>query len=92
MNLRQSQGAAWGGMLLMVVVIVVAICTGVVASIWEYSTIFLAFMAVFCHLASVLLVRMSKAAAVKLDRAAFVFGILAVVALIVVFILDWCAF
>lgn len=83
---------AWGGMILMVFVIIIAVCTHVVSSLWEYSVLFLAFMAVFCHLAALMLAKMSRAAARKLDIAACVFGFLAIIALIVVFILNWCAF
>lgn len=79
-------------MILMVVIIIVSVATHVVSTIWEYSVVFLAFMAVFCHLAALLLVKMSGNAAKKLDVAAFIFGVLAVIALIVVFILNWCAF
>lgn len=75
----------------MVVVIIVVICTHVVSSIWEYSVIFFAFMAVFCHLMSIMLVKMSPSACRKLDFIAGIFGILAVAALIVVFILDFIA-
>lgn len=92
MNIRQSKATAWTAMILMVVVIIVAICTRVVSSIWEYSVIFLAFMAIFCHLASLILAKMSLAAARKLETSAFVFGLLAIVALIVVFILNFCVF
>lgn len=92
MNLRKSTLLAWSAMILMVVVIIVAVATRVVSSIWEYSTLFLAFMAVFCHLAALLLARMSGAAARKLDYAALIFGILAVIALIVVFILNFIVF
>ena len=90
--MRKSTTLAWGAMLLMVAVIIIAICTRVVSSIWEYSMLFLAFMAVFCHLAALLLYKMSAAASKKLDVASMIFGFLAVVALIVVFILDWNAF
>ena len=92
MNLRESKALAWGAMILMVFVIIIAMCMRVVSSIWEYSTLFLAFMAIFCHLAAVLIIRMSAAASRKLDVAAMVFGGLAVLALVVVFILDWCEF
>lgn len=92
MNLRQSTAVAWGAMLLMVTVIIVAVCTRVVSSIWEYTPLFFAFMAIFSHLASLMLSRMSSSASRKLDIAALVFGVLAAIALIVVFILDWCAF
>lgn len=89
MSLRASKAAGWSAMILMVIVIIVAICTHVVSSIWEYITIFLGFMSVFCHLMSLLLIGMSRSASRKLDVSAGIFGILAVVALIVVFILDW---
>ncbi|MCH5216978.1 MAG: hypothetical protein J1F07_00265 [Muribaculaceae bacterium] len=92
MSLRESKSMAWGAFLLVIILIIVAICTRVVSSIWEYSTIFLAFMAVFCHLAALLLAGMSKAAGKKLDMAALVFGVLAIIALIVVFILNFCEF
>lgn len=74
---------------MIIVVIIVAIVTNVVSSVWEYSTIFLAFMAIFCHLMSLLLLKMSSSASRKLGVCAMIFGLLAVVALIVVFILDW---
>ena len=79
-------------MILVLVVIIVAMCVGLIGSIWEYITIFLFFMAAFCHLAAVLLARTSAAASRKLDVVAMVFAVLAIVALIVVFILNWCDF
>lgn len=79
-------------MILIVVVIIVAVSTRIVSSIWEYSTLFFAFMAVFCHLASLMLSGMSKAAGKKLDAAALVFAVLGIIALIVVFILDFIVF
>ena len=90
--MRQSRILAWGAFVLMIAVIIIAMCTRVVTSAWEYSMLFLAFMAVFCHLASLLLMKMSASASRKLDIAAVIFGFLAVAALIVVFILDWNAF
>lgn len=92
MSLRQSQAAAWGAMIIMMVVIIVAVCTRVVSTVWEYGTLFFAFMAVFCHLAAILLYRMSASASKKLDISALVFGILAVLALIAVFIINFCEF
>ena len=90
MNLRQSRATAWLSIGVMVLVIVIAIITRVVSSVWEYSVLFFAFMAIFCHLMSLLLVKMSAAASKKLDVAAMIFGFLAIIDLIVVFILDWC--
>lgn len=92
MSLRASKSAAWGAMILTVVLIIVAICTRVVSSIWEYVPLFTLFMTVFCHLAALLLMPMSKVASRKLDVAAAVFGILTIIAIIVVFILDFIVF
>lgn len=78
-------------MFLMIAVIIIVICTHVVSSIWEYSVIFLAFMAVFCHLMSFLLIKMSPKACKKLDTLAGFFGVLAIAAFIVVYILDFIA-
>lgn len=89
MKIKESKSMAWGAMILIVGVIIIAMCTRVVSSAWEYTMLFLAFMAVFCHLASVLLSRMSLSASRKLDIAAIIFGGLSFIALIVVFILDW---
>lgn len=82
----------WGSMILMVIIIIIAVSTRVVSSIWEYSTIFFAFMAIFCHLMALLLNKMSASASRKLDVIAMVFSALTIVALIVVFILDWVSF
>ena len=89
MSLRQSTALAWGSMVIIVIVIIIAVCTRIVSSIWEYSTLFLAFMAIFCHLMSLMLNKMSANAAKKLDYIALLFGVLAIIALIVVFILDF---
>lgn len=90
--MRQSKAFAWGAMIVMIIVIIITMCSRIVSSLWEYSVLFLAFMTVFCHLAAVLLVRVSQGASKKLDVAACIFGILAVIALVVVFILDWSVF
>ena len=92
MKLRESKVAAWGAMFIMVVCIIICVITRFVTSIWEYIPLFLAFMAVFCHLAALILYKISVSASVKLDKGALIFGILAIVSLIVVFILDWAAF
>lgn len=89
--MKKSLTAAWGAMILIFIVIIVSICTHIVSSIWEYSILFLGFMAVFCHLAALILYKMSAKASKKLDYAAFIFGVLAIIDLIVVFILDWCS-
>lgn len=83
--------ALWA-MILMVVVIIILICTRVISSIWEYTAAFTAFMAIFCHLMAIMLYRMSASASKKLDLIAIVFGILTIVAIIVIFILNMIAF
>lgn len=92
MNLKESKLLAWGAMFLMVVVIIISVVLRAVTEIWEFSVLFLAFMAVFCHLAALLLAGMSKAASRKLDYAAIVFGVLAILALIVIFIINFCLY
>lgn len=92
MNILKSRQTSWWSMFLMIAIIIVAICTHVVSSIWEYSVIFFAFMAVFCHLMSFLLMKMSPRACKKLDSIAGFFGVLAVIALIVIFILNMVEF
>lgn len=92
MNWRASRGAAWGAMLLIVVVIIIAVCTRFVSSIWEYSALFLGFMAVFCHLAAVLLSGMSLSASRKLDNIALIFGVLTILDIVAIFIVDFCGF
>lgn len=91
MNIGQSKAVAWGAMILMVVVIVIAIVTKVITDWWECSVLFLAFMAIFSHLAALLLAKMSTMASKKLDLIALIFSFLAIVAFIVIFILDWIA-
>lgn len=74
----------------MVAIIVAVICVrGGMLGIWEYVALFLAFMAVFCHLMSFLLMKMSPRACKKLDEFAGGFGILAVIAIVVIFILNF---
>ena len=87
MNIRQSKGLAWGAMLLIVLVVIFTICMKYVESIWDYLSIFFAFMMVFCHLMALNLKKMSVNASKKLDIAAFIFGILTIAAIILIFIL-----
>lgn len=92
MSLAKSKAMAWSAMLLVVVVVIVAIATRFATSIWEYGALFLIFMSVFCHLAALMLYRMSAVASKKLDMAALIFGILAILAFIAIFIVNFCAF
>lgn len=88
MNLKESKAVAWVAMLLVVAIVIVTICLGVINEIWEYSSIFCAFMMVFCHLMALNVRGMSAAASRKLDAASLIFGVLTVVAIIVIFILG----
>lgn len=92
MSLRESKSLAWIAMLLMVIVVMMSIILGLTTAWWELGALFLAFMAVFCHLAAVLLVKMSKTASNKLDIGAVVFGILAVLAFIAIFVVNFVDF
>lgn len=92
MKIRESKALAVSAMVLIVIVIIVAICTHVVSSIWEYSVLFFAFMTIFCHLAALSLMKMSTAASKKLDNVSLILGILTVISLIVVFIINFCEF
>lgn len=87
-SLRASKTVAWLAMLTVVAVFIVAVCLRVIVDIWDYSAIFCAFMAVFCHLMAINLAKMSASASRKLDIAAFIFLCLAVVAIIVIYILN----
>ena len=92
MRLLESKRVAWCAMILIVALMIIAMCLRIVGSIWEYSILFFAFMAVFCHLASLILSSMSKNAARKLDVGAAVFGVLTVIDVIVIFILNFISF
>ena len=87
MNIRESKTVAWLAMILVVILLVVMICLGMFNEVWEYSSIFFAFMMVFCHLMALNLRKMSMAASRKLDVLSLIFGILTVVAVIVIYIL-----
>lgn len=88
-KLTESKGLAWVAMILCVVVLVLSMAIpGVKKEWWEMIDIFFIFMMVFSHLAALYLKKMSQAASTMLDRLAFAFGALGVVAFIVVFILN----
>lgn len=55
---------------------------------WQMIDIFFYFMAAFSHLAALYLEKMSVAASRQLDKIAFIFGVLGILALIVIFIID----
>lgn len=88
MNLAESKGLAWGALVIVVFLIILTVSLRIVNEVWEYSSLFCAFMTVFCHLMALNLRKMSLAASRKLDVIALVFGILTVIAIIVIFILG----
>ena len=87
-TLKESRIVAWGGLLLCIIVLILSMAIpGIKSEWWELIDIFFIFMMAFSHLAAVYLKKMSAAASQSLDRLALIFGILAVIAFIVVFIL-----
>lgn len=85
MKLIESKAVAWCAMVLVVAMVVLTMFLRVP---W-YAMIaeFFCFLAVFSHLASLYLCRMSAAAAVKLEKSALVCIIIAVIAFIVEYFL-----
>lgn len=86
MKLIESKITAWCAMLLVVALVVIAVMAH--TPWWGFIAIFFAFLAVFSHLASLYLKKMSPRAAGKLENCAFVLCILAVVGLIAVYIIS----
>ena len=87
MNLRESKGVAWLALIVVVAILIIMICLRMFNEVWEYSAIFCAFMMVFCHLMALNLRKMSLAACRKLDLISLIFGVLTVIAIIVIYIL-----
>lgn len=87
-QLIESKICAWGALLLCILVLILSMSLpGLKNEWWELTDVFFIFMMAFSHLAAVYLKKMSPAASRSLDRLAFVFAILALVAFIVIFIL-----
>lgn len=85
----KSKIAGWCAMGLMIVVTVLCVTLpGVKQYWWELTDVFFAFMMVFCHLAALYLEKLSVRASKRLDTIAMVFGILAIVALICIYLID----
>ncbi|MDE6682182.1 MAG: hypothetical protein K2J87_02005 [Muribaculaceae bacterium] len=61
---------------------------GIKKAWWEMTDIFFFFMMAFSHLASIYLQKMSLQASRTLDKCAFIFGALGVIALIVIFFIN----
>ncbi|MCM1152624.1 MAG: hypothetical protein NC328_03080 [Muribaculum sp.] len=84
MNLMKSKVAAWAAIIL--IIIVVGLTFAMRPVWWCFFDIFFAFMMCFCHLLALNMEKISAIACVKLDRAALVFGILFILALIAEYI------
>lgn len=88
-KLTESKGVAWFGMILCIVVLVLSMAIpGVKKEWWELIDIFFIFMMVFSHLAALYLKKMSPSASAMLDRLAFAFGVVGLIAFIIVYILN----
>lgn len=83
-NLMKSKATAWMAMALVVVMIV--LCFMLHTPWYGFISVFFCFLAVFSHLASLYLVRMSRVAARKLEVAAMVCIILAIIGFIAEYI------
>ena len=85
-RLMKSKGAAWGGMLVMVVMTIACMVTpGVKEDWWELADVFFAFMMVFCHLASLYLEKLNQNASKRLDQLSMIFGIIAILAFVCIY-------
>ena len=79
-NVMQSRAAAWGGLVLVLVVMVLTFSLR--TEWWTFIDQFFLFMMAFCHLAACYLTKVSFLASRKLDVFALICGILFVLALL----------
>lgn len=89
-SIRSSKIMAWGSLVIIIAWMVVTVTQEV--PWWGYIDVFMGFMAVFCHLASIYLLRISPAASKRLDTIAMVFIILTLVAFIAEYVLSSAVF
>lgn len=87
MSVIGSKTAAWSGLVLTVVVIVIMSVSRTVW--WTFIPVFFMFMASFAGLASMYLGRISPSASKKLGTFALAFGILAIAGILAVFLAIW---
>lgn len=88
-KLISSKWIAWLAFFIVVAVIVLCFFfPGFKQYWWQTFDLFFAFQMVFCHLASLYLARISPSASSKLDIIAFIFGILAIISFLVIFIIN----
>ena len=80
-SILKMKSVAWGALVL--VVEWLGFIIGTPAPWWTYTSVFFAFMMVFCHLAALYIYKVSPRASRKLDVIAMIMGILFMVALIV---------
>lgn len=89
-GILKSKTGAWAAFVLVLVLLVVLF--PLLEVWWEFIPLFFAFMAVFCHLMAVMIKKLNGIASAKLDMAALVCGILAVCAIIGVYVAFQFAF
>lgn len=87
--LLSSKTVGWIALILIFAAIVLSMTVpGVKKDWWEMSDIFFFFMMAFSHLASLYLNKISAQAAKTLDNYAFIFGLMGMIALVVIWILT----
>ncbi|MDE6296312.1 MAG: hypothetical protein K2L89_00550 [Muribaculaceae bacterium] len=87
--LRSSKTVGWIALIIVFSAIVLSMTIpGVKKDWWEMIDIFFFFMMAFSHLAALYLNKISVQASKTLDKIAFVFGILGIIALIVVYFIT----
>lgn len=87
-RLLKSKLVGWIALFLCLVVLILSMAIpGVKKEWWELIDIFFIFMMVFSHLAALYLKGMSTQASRTLDRFAFIFGCIGVIAFIVIYFL-----
>ncbi|MDE6717021.1 MAG: hypothetical protein K2J70_02410 [Muribaculaceae bacterium] len=88
-RISKSKTLAWAALILCIALLVISMAVpGLKTEWWQLFDVFFLFMTVFSHLAAIYLEKMSKPASQMLDRMALIFGILAIISFIAVFIID----
>lgn len=88
-SLLKSKIVAWIAFIFILVFLIMSlVLPGGKKEWWQLTDVFFYFMMAFSHLAAIYLYKMSPAASRTLDKCAFIFGLLGILALVVVFILD----
>lgn len=88
-GLLRSKIVAWIALIVIFADLVLSmVIPGIKQEWWELTDIFFFFMMAFSHLAALYLQKMSLSASRTLDKCAFIFGALGVIALIVIFFIN----